>query len=106
MAELTAEQDKKAKKAFFKAAGITGIGFGLFLLSIIGPFIYSGEETLAMQAMFFKYGVMVMLYTASMVGVFMFMRKWMVPTNIFMQWVYLPTLAIMFAMEAYEILIK
>ena len=106
MAELTAEQDKKAKKVFFKAAGITGIGFGLFLLSIIGPFIYSGEEIAALQAMFFKYGVMTMIYTATMIGVFLFMRKWMVPTNIFMQWVYLPTLALMFAMEAFEILTK
>lgn len=106
MAELTAEQNKKAKRVFFKAAGITGIGFGLFILSIIGPFIYNGEETAAMQAMFFKYGVMVMIYTVTMVGVFVFMRKLMVPTNIFMQWVYLPSLAIMFGLEAFEIITK
>lgn len=102
--ELTEEQLKKAKRVFHKAAGVTGMGLGLFLLAAIGPMIYSGEETPAMQALFFKYGAMTLVYSAVMIGVFLFMRKFMVPTHVFMQWVYLPTLVILFGLEAYEII--
>lgn len=97
---------KKAVKLFFKAAGVTGIGIGLFLLALIAPLINNSPATFDMQALFMKYGLLLMLYTGAVVFTFIAMRKMMVPMHLFMQWVYLPTLAIMFGLEAYEILTK
>jgi hypothetical protein len=106
MATLTREQEGKARQIFYRAAGITGIGIGLFFVALIAPLIHNSADTFAMQAVFVKYGLLVLVYTGVMLATYYLMRKWMVRTNFFMQLIYLPTLVLMFGLETYEILLK
>ena len=104
MNEKEIRREKKAVKIFKNTALMAGIGVGLFVLSLIAPMIYQGEGTNEMQVMFRKYGAYIVAYVAAMVLTFMFMRKHIFVVNGIMQYVVLPTVAILFALDAYNII--
>lgn len=106
MFDLKEEKDLKARRIFIKAAGVTGIGFGLFFVALIAPLIHNAPQTFDMQMLFVKYGLLIMAYTAAMVVTFIMMRKYMGVMNVLMQWVYLPTIVVLFGMEAYGIITR
>lgn len=98
------KREKKANKIFFGVAKMAGVTVGLFILSLIAPLIYDAGATSAMQGLFNKYGLLMMLYIGVMVFTFLFLRKNIVTVNILMRYLYLPSVAIMFVYEAYNIM--
>jgi len=103
---LTKHQEKKAKKVFFSVAKTTGLGIGLIILAYIAPFISESINGEALRRVFFKYAVIIMIYAVIMVGTYMFFRKQIFPLHIAMQWVILPTVAIMFLMDGYNAIVN
>ncbi|MAZ76129.1 MAG: hypothetical protein CMH31_02380 [Micavibrio sp.] len=101
MEMLDEKQEKQAKKIFYRTANIGGIGVGMFILSLIAPLINNVGITGDFQALFVKYGLICIGYVVLMIVFFVFMRKQIMALNIFMQWIVLPTIAILFAMDAY-----
>ncbi len=97
-------KEKKATRIFYSVAIMSGVAIGMFALSMIFPFIYESSATNAMQALFTKYGVLLIIYCLVMIVIFMYMRKHVLWMHTLMQFAYLPTVALMFGMEAYEIL--
>ncbi len=104
MNEAEIKREKKAAKVFRKTALLGGVGMGLFLLSLIAPLIYKSDITGDMQGLFVKYGVYLMAYVGIMVLTFVFVRGKIFLVNGVMQYVVLPTVAILFAMDAYNII--
>lgn len=106
MEQLTESQEKKAKKVFFSVAKTTGLGVGLFILALIAPMISESVNGEALRQVFIKYGAIIMIYAVIMVSVYLFMRKQIMPLHMAMQWVILPSVAVMFLMDGYQAIVS
>ncbi len=105
MNEAEIRKEKKAEKIFKKTALTGGMGLGLFLLSFIVPLMYQSDTTDAMQSMFQKYGLYLILYVAAIVLTYVFQRKSIFFVDGLMRFIVLPTLLILFAIDAYDIIV-
>lgn len=106
MEQLNEHQEKKAKKVFFSVAKTTGLGAGLFILALIAPMISESINGEALRGVFMKYAAIIMVYAVIMVGFYLFMRKHILPLHIAMQWIILPTVAVMFLMDGYTAIVS
>lgn len=106
MNSLSEHQEKKAKKAFFSVAKTTGLGAGLLLLALIAPMISESMNGEALRQVFIKYAAIIMVYSVIMVGVYLFMRKHILSLHIAMQWIVLPSIAVMFLMDSYTAIVS
>ncbi|HPD83209.1 MAG: hypothetical protein R3D88_00800 [Alphaproteobacteria bacterium] len=104
MNDAEIRKEKKAAKIFKNTALMGGIGFGLFVLSFIAPLIYRASTTGDMQDIFIKYGLYMMAYVGVMLVTFIFMRGYIFFINGLMQYLVLPTVAILFAMDIYNVI--
>ncbi len=98
------KKEKKAAKIFFGVAKLAGVTVGLFILALIAPLIHEADTTSEMQGLFNKYGFLMMFHIAVIVFTFIFMRNSIVAVHRIMQFLYLPSVTIMFLYEAYGIM--
>lgn len=95
-------KEKKALKIFFSSGRYAGVAVGLLLLSLLSPVLGNGGLGDALAGVFSQYAFYMFGYIAIMVVTYLFVRKYIFFMNGVMQWLVLPTIAILFVMDGYE----
>jgi hypothetical protein len=102
--EKAIKKQKKASKIVLNVSTVAGVSLGLFLLYFIIPFIHEDDSTQKMQNLLALYGLVFLAYVGVMVGVYVFLRPYIFFFSGFAKFIFLPTVAILFAYDIYKLI--
>jgi len=103
MFDEEARNEKRIKKIISKGAQMAALAVGLILLSFMLPALNETETTKAMQSIFMKTGLWLFLYAVVVFLAFGLMRQNILLINAVMQFIFLPSVGIIFVIEMYHI---
>ena len=103
MYEDDARNEKRVRKIISKAAQMAAVAVGLLILSFMLPLLNESEVTKGLQSAFSRAGIWLLIYSVVIFTSFAFLKQNIMLINAIMQYIFLPSVGIVFAMDLYEI---